>query len=91
MLFRSDVYGRVVEILAAEEGAAYGAAILAGVSQRAWPTVDAACDAIVQVVHRVAPIQDSIGTMDRQYAQYRALYPALRRISDAAGAGRSTA
>ena len=34
---QADVYGRAVEILEAEEGAAYGAALLAGVGAGAWP------------------------------------------------------
>lgn len=80
---QADIYGRPVEILAAEEGAAYGAAILAGVSQRAWPTVDAACDAIVNVVARIAPIPAAVDTLERQYVRYRAMYPALRHISEA--------
>src|SRR4029079_6336234 len=36
---QADVYGRAVEILAAEEGAAFGAAILAGVGSKIWPGV----------------------------------------------------
>ena len=42
---QADVYGREVEIVEAEEGAAYGAAILAGVGLQMWPSVDAACEA----------------------------------------------
>ena len=42
---QADVYGHEVEIVEAEEGAAYGAAILAGVGAQMWPSVDAACDA----------------------------------------------
>ncbi len=42
---QADVYGREVEIVEAEEGAAYGAALLAGVGGGAWPSVDAACEA----------------------------------------------
>ncbi|HEX3941010.1 MAG TPA: xylulokinase, partial [Acidobacteriaceae bacterium] len=38
---QADVYGQPVEIVAAEEGAAYGAALLAGVGARHWPTVEA--------------------------------------------------
>ena len=46
---QADVYGHPAEIVEAEEGAAYGAAILAGVGAGAWPSVDAACEAIVKV------------------------------------------
>ena len=44
---QADVYGRSVDTVEADEGAAYGAGILAGVGGGVWPTVDAACDALV--------------------------------------------
>src|SRR5437763_75826 len=37
---QADVYGHSVELVAAEEGAAYGAALLAGVGGGAWASVD---------------------------------------------------
>src|SRR5437660_1335940 len=52
---QADIYGRQVEIVEAEEGAAYGAAILAGVGAKAWPSVDAACDAVVRVAGNATP------------------------------------
>jgi xylulokinase len=39
---QADVYGHEVETVEAEEGAAYGVAILAGVAAGAWPSVEAA-------------------------------------------------
>src|SRR6185369_15446067 len=39
---QADVYGRAVDTAEADEGAAHGAAILAGVAIGLWPTVDAA-------------------------------------------------
>jgi hypothetical protein len=50
---QADVYGREVAVVEAEEGAAYGAAILAGVGARRWATVDEACDAVVRVATRI--------------------------------------
>src|SRR5215475_12942359 len=50
---QADVYGHEVEIVEAEEGAAYGAAILAGVGARLWSSVDAACEAVIRVKQRV--------------------------------------
>jgi xylulokinase len=44
---QADVYGSEVEIVEAEEGAAYGAAILAGVGAGTWKSVDEACSAVV--------------------------------------------
>ena len=52
---QADTYGRPVETVQAEEGAAYGAAILAGVGAGLWPSVDAACDDIVRAAGRTEP------------------------------------
>ena len=77
---QADTYGYPVEIVAAEEGAAYGAALLAGVGAGVWKTVDDACDAVVRVVTRIEPDQNDRGTLGRQYERYRRLYPALRSL-----------
>jgi xylulokinase len=77
---QADVYGRDVEIVEAEEGAAYGAAILAGVGVKMWPSVDVACDSVVRVAKRVKPHASSVTVMNQSYAAYRRLYPALRNV-----------
>jgi xylulokinase len=77
---QADAYGRTVEIVEAEEGGAYGAALLAGVGCEVWPSVDAACEAVVRVATRVEPDREAVQLMDRQYEMFRALYPALRNI-----------
>jgi xylulokinase len=78
---QADVYGREVEIVAAEEGAAYGAAILAGTGAGAWSSVEQACDAIVRVAKRIAPNQKDLPAMQNAYQTYRKIYPALRGIA----------
>ena len=82
---QADVYGHAVEILAAEEGAAYGAALLAGVGAGAWPSVEEACARSVRVAARVEPDARAAALLGGRYAAYRALYPALRGVSEAAG------
>jgi xylulokinase len=77
---QADVYGQAVEIVQAEEGAAYGAALLAGVGIGAWASVDAACDAVVHVAKRTPPDQEAARVLQASYAKYRRLYPALRSI-----------
>jgi len=77
---QADVYGREVEIVAAEEGAAFGAAILAGVGASAWPSVGAAAAAVVRVAERIAPETKSAATMKKSYAAFRRVYPATRAI-----------
>jgi xylulokinase len=77
---QADVYAHEVEILKAEEGAAYGAAILAGVGSGTWKSVDEACDAVVSVAKRVPANQENSATMQRGYKTYRRIYPALHSI-----------
>lgn len=80
---QADIYGREVEIVAAEEGAAYGAAILAGTGAGEWTSVEQACDAIVRVAKRIAPNSKDSATMKKAYSSYRKVYPALRNIMEA--------
>jgi xylulokinase len=78
---QADVYGRPVELLAAEEGGAFGAALLAGVGVGAWQSVDAACAATVHVAESIQPMDAA--AMDAAYARFRRMYPALREIGRA--------
>ena len=75
---QADVYGHSVELLAADEGGAFGAALLAGVGIGAWPSVEAACAASVHVARRIEP--KHAAAMDQAYQRFRRLYPALREI-----------
>jgi len=77
---QADVFGHAVEILEAEEGAAYGAALLAGVGAGLWPTVDAACAATVRVASRVSLRPTAVSTLNASYAAYRRVYAATREI-----------
>jgi xylulokinase len=77
---QADVYAHEVEIVAAEEGAAYGAAILAGVGVGAWSSVDEACDRVVRVAARIAPNPTDSKTMQQSYPTYRRIYPALHQL-----------
>jgi xylulokinase len=77
---QADVYGRSVELLEAEEGGAYGAALLAGTGVGAWRSVEAACEATIRVKATVAPMNADV--MAAQYKQFRRMYPALRSIRE---------
>jgi xylulokinase len=77
---QADVYGQEVEILTAEEGAAYGAALLAGVGAKFWKSVEDACDAVVKVQTRVTADAAASEALAKQYEKYRMLYPALRPV-----------
>ncbi|HEV3305824.1 MAG TPA: xylulokinase [Candidatus Sulfotelmatobacter sp.] len=77
---QANVYGQPVETVAAEEGAAYGAAILAGVGVKVWPSVDAACNDVVRVAQTLNPDSEGSPVMERSYATYRRIYPAMKTI-----------
>ncbi len=77
---QADVYGMTVELIEAEEGAAYGAALLAGVGCGIWTSVDQACDSAVKVAGPVTPDPRHSARMERHYGAYRKLYPALKPI-----------
>ncbi len=77
---QAEVYGQEVQRVESEEGAAYGAAILAGVGVGAWNSVEEACDAVVHVAERIKPEANRVAVMDRGYQIYRRIYPALRDV-----------
>jgi len=77
---QADVYAHEVEIVEAEEGAAYGAAILAGTGAGAWSSVDEACDKVVRVASRIPAKPADSKTMQGGYQTYRKIYPALRQV-----------
>jgi xylulokinase len=77
---QADVYGHSVEIVEAEEGAAYGAALLAAVGAGMWPSVDAACAAAVRVASHIDPQPRATATLNASYAAFRRVYPATRQI-----------
>ena len=76
---QADVYGHPVELLEAEEGGAFGAALLAGTGIGAWPSVEAACNATIRVAETIRP--QNAAAMAEAYQHYRKLYPALKQIS----------
>jgi len=91
---KSDVWRQVLaDVLESElvtvnttEGAAYGAALLAGVGTGVWPNVDTACAETIRVGDRVSPDVTNVSRYAEMYSQYRSLYPALLSISHALSA-----
>jgi xylulokinase len=75
---QADVYGQPVDLLEAEEGGAFGAALLAGTGVGAWASVEAACAATVRVAETIEPRDAAV--MDAGYGEYRRIYPALKMI-----------
>jgi xylulokinase len=75
---QADVYGHAVETIEADEGAAFGAAILAGVGAGTWGSVNEACSAVIRVAGRTEPDAKNVEVLERNYQAYTQLYTALR-------------
>ena len=77
---QANIYGYPCERLTAEEGGAFGAALMAGVGAGAWPDLEAACDAGITVAETVVPAPEWVARYAQGYAGYRRIYPALKGI-----------
>ena len=77
----ASVLGVPLERTAAEEGAAYGAALLGAVAAGVFSDVHEAVEACVRVRDRVEPDAAWQAIYDDGYARYRELYPTLRRLT----------
>jgi xylulokinase len=64
------------------EGAAFGAALLAGVGAGAWSDVPAACQAAVRITGSTDPDPGQVEAYRKAYPLYRELYPALKPSFD---------
>ena len=72
----ADVFGTELVTVNVTEGAAYGAALLAGVGAGVYHSVEDACARTVKITGSTEPTTDA-AIYDAYYPRYRALYPAL--------------
>lgn len=77
---QSEVYGHTCDVLAAEEGGAYGAALLAGVGGGGWPTVESACAQAIQVAEQIVPDESAVKRYSQGYGGFRKVYPVLKAV-----------
>jgi xylulokinase len=75
---QADVYGADVCTINAQEGPAYGVALLAGVGTGVWDTVEQACAESISVVGRWAARADALAVYDRFYPLWQGLYRSLK-------------
>jgi xylulokinase len=86
---RSDLWTKIIastlelplERVAVDEGAAFGAAILASVAAGIWPDVHAAVEATVKPRDLIEPDPEWVEIYREQRPRYQALYPALRPLA----------
>jgi xylulokinase len=80
---QADVFGQTVSTIKADEGAAFGAALLAGVGVGAWNSVDEACAATIKIDKQIEPYANSQEALEKNYKAYKMLHSALGPALDA--------
>jgi len=73
----ADVFNAEIVTVNSTEGAAYGAALLAGVGAGIYPSVEAAADHVIRITATHQPTPE-VNVYAKYYARYQALYPALK-------------
>ena len=74
----ADVLGAELVTVNTTEGAAFGAALLAGVGVGVWRDLDAACATAIHITGSTTPRDASVHQYEAVYRAYTALYPALK-------------
>lgn len=73
----ADIFNAEIVSINSEEGAAFGAALLAATGAGSFASVEQACSSTISITERVIPGQD-VDRYQKIYAEYRSLYPALK-------------
>ena len=76
----ANVLGIPLEILKTEQGPGYGGAMLAMVGCGQYESVQAAANAMVEVVATVKPDADLTARYEERYQQFKKIYPACKEL-----------
>lgn len=79
----ADTLGLTLELTEEPEACALGSAILAAHGAGHFPSIDAACTAMVRTARRIEPDMASHAAYAGIYARYKAAYPALIPLREA--------
>ncbi|HEX6731881.1 MAG TPA: xylulokinase [Pyrinomonadaceae bacterium] len=74
----ADTLGVELVTVNSTEGAAFGAALLAGLGHKVWPNVAAACNETIKVTDHVFPNANNVDRYKLIHQEYQKLYPALK-------------
>jgi xylulokinase len=81
----SDVMNIELVTVNTTEGAAFGAALLAGVGVGIWGSVEEACGKVIHIEQHTQPDTSAAKTYEKSYPLYQGLYQALKPTFDAIG------
>jgi xylulokinase len=75
---QADIYGLPVVTVAATEGPAFGAALMAGVGAGVFGDLTDASDQFVKVIGATEPNPRHVAAYQESYALFQSLYPDLK-------------
>ena len=75
---QADIYGKTVVTINAEEGPAYGVALLAAAGTGAYKDVVEACNSTISVVTKTKPTASAKKAYNKAYPIYQNLYQSLK-------------
>jgi len=76
----ANVLGIPLDLPQTEQGPGYGGALLAMVACGAYPSVQAACNALVRVAQTVEPDPEFTARYEERYQKFKQIYPALKNV-----------
>ena len=76
----ANVLGIPLDLPQTEQGPGYGGAVLAMVGCGAYPSVQAACGALVRVAQTVEPDAELTARYEARYQQFKQIYPTLKGL-----------
>lgn len=76
---QADAFGQSVMTINADQGPAFGAALLAAVGAGAYSSVEEACAATIRVVHETAPQAGNAQYYSKAFPAFQRLYKSLKR------------
>ena len=79
---QTDVFDKEICTVAADEGAAFGAALMAAVGTGGFASVEQACTQSIQLTNHTSPIAENAKRYGEYYDVYRSLYGALKPSFD---------
>lgn len=74
----ADVMDQTACTINAEQGPAYGAALLASVGSGQYRSIEEACKATIEVVHKTPPKKAAVKSYQKLYPIYQSLYGSLQ-------------
>ncbi len=75
---QADMFGQPAVTINAEQGPAFGVALLAAVGSGEYKSVGEACKATIRVVEKTPPKKPAVKTYDRAFPIFQQLYRSLR-------------